>query len=106
MGALAGNYYVHAGDLTIHGSGISTLSAPDESLTNVSVAASVFYLRLMLKRVGVDAAVATVLSSTTAKVTRGMRFTIVLHYPGVVIHGLSLVSKFCVLPKNYGLCGA
>ena len=106
MGPLVGNYYVHAGGLTIHSNGVATLSAPDQSLTNVSVAASVFYLRLTLKRVGVNTAVATVLSSTTAKVTRGARFTIILHYPGVVIRGLSLASYFCVLPKNYGLCGA
>ncbi len=106
MGGLVGNYYVHAGSLVIHSSGIALLSAPDESLNNVSVAASVFSLRLKLKRVGVDTAVATVLSSTTPKVTRGAHFTIILHFPGVIIRGLSLASEFCVLPKNYGLCGA
>jgi hypothetical protein len=106
MGPLVGNYYVHAGNLTIHSNGVATLSAPDQSLTNISVAASVFYLRLMLKRNGVDTAVGTVLSSTTAKVARGARFTIILRYPGVFINGLPLVGEFCVLPKNYGLCGA
>jgi hypothetical protein len=106
LGPLVGRYYVHAGSLIIHSNGVATLSAPDESLTNVSVAESVFYLRLMLKRVGPDVALATVLTSTTAKVARGERFMIILRYPGVIIRGLSLVSEFCVLPKNYGLCGA
>jgi hypothetical protein len=106
LGPLVGRYYVHGGSLIIHESGIATLSAPDQSLTNESVASSVFYLRLKLHRTSATVALATVLSSTTAKVVRGSTFEIILHYPGVHIRGLSLVSEFCVLPKNYGLCGA
>jgi hypothetical protein len=106
LGALVGRYYVHAGSLIIHENGVATLSAPDQSLTGESVASSVVYLRLKLRRTSTTVAVARVLSSTTAKVVPGSTFEIVLHYPGVDIRGLSLISYFCVLPKNYGLCGA